>query len=573
MAEMFPRLFKHSVTREDVQQAEQEAALLSGEAAAAAYDKAEQRRVLLKGEQGEELVFRALEKMPSDWVVFHGVNVVMSPTKERENANELDFVILIPNTGILCLEVKNWSPQKVESHANGGKHAPHVQADIAKNTFVQWLESKNMVKEWFEYRSAAVMTDAYSEEQEKNPLYLCGRHKLNPASLEAFIRSQFVKGTGFRRADMNTIRGLLTAAQIYKVSLGDYLSRMNQVTAPLDSVLPMLEESDGDIGIMGGAGTGKTVMAMREAVRLAAAGKKVLFLCFNKNLVTWVRQNEEIAAQIAAGRLTVNNFHGLCTELCGKPVYHQTLSEEEANTVAEALEREGYDAVFVDEAQDFSQQWWDVTEWALKDKGRWYLFYDERQVLRGQTKLRPTPIRIRLRTNLRNTAEIADYASAIFGKGKEDTLGLHGPKVKVLPPVRDAKERAAVVQKLIDDLLNGELPHIFAPKRNQIVILSPWQAKNDKSCAPYLKRLNVPTHETRTNPELAAARLRDTIFNPNAKEILYETVKAFKGLESDIVILTDIRKPSADPMYGFTPAEFYVAASRARYCLFVVPME
>src|SRR5690606_20615950 len=40
--------------------------------------------------------------------------------------------------------------------------------------------------------------------------------------------------------------------------------------------------------IVGGAGTGKTMLAIEKAAQLAETGAKVLFLCFNRNLARWI---------------------------------------------------------------------------------------------------------------------------------------------------------------------------------------------------------------------------------------------------------------------------------------------
>lgn len=573
MAEMFPRVFVPRITPEEIRQTERKAEALQGSAAEEAWAEVKQQHILLAGEKGEEKVFHALEKMPDDWVIFHSVDIIEPPSKNNENAHEVDFVILIPNKGILCLEVKNWSPRTIESKALGGEPMPHVKAKIAKETFVHWLEKRGLKKTWFEHRSAVVMLNATIANEEGNNLYINSADALRPAVLKERILSQFVNDTGLRFKDLQTIRQCLTAAQVYKISLDDYLSRLNQTTAPLDKLLPMLEESEGNISVCGGAGTGKTFMATQEAARLAAAGRKVLFLCFNKNLACCIRQDAAVAQQIAEGRLTVNNFHRFCSEILQDSYHMGELTPEQVESIESALIEAQYDAVFVDEAQDFTPQWWEISEYALKDKGRLYLFYDEKQVLRNGTRLQPTPIRLRLSTNLRNTAEIADYGAAAIGEQAPQTLAFRGPKVQVSAPVKDPKKRAAAVQQLVDNLLSGKLSHIFAPKRNQIVILSPWRPENEKSCARYLTGLNIPTKESHKDSALAEARYLDTLFNPDSKEILYETIKAFKGLESDFIILTDIRKPNSDPRRGFTPAEFYVAATRARYGLYVIPME
>lgn len=572
MAEMFPKEFPYRYTKENVDKEATAAGGLTGSQKETADKEIEKLRQMQAGESGEALVYNMLAAMPASWAAFHSVRLYESRAGNNMLNREIDFVILVPKKGVICLEVKHWNQERAENCEYEG--SPAGKAYDRMNAMQDWLTKIHGFKSRLpEFSSAAIMTHGYTHTQSGHPEYLCGRKVRDKKAFQDFILSRFSKSATCTPEAFSELRGLLTLQKVCRISLDDYLDRMNRATAPIEKMLPMLEESEGDISVTGGAGTGKTVMATREAVRLAATGKKVLFLCFNKNLAHCLRQDADIAAQIAAGKLRLNNFHALCTDILGTPFHKNLLSEQQAETVAEALAQEQYDAIFVDEAQDFSPQWWDVTEWALKDKGRWYLFYDEKQVLRNGTRLRHTAIRIRLRTNLRNTVDIANYGAKILGDSAPETLQLRGPKVQVLDAVKDSKERAAVVQKLVSSLLRGELPTIFAPKRHQIVILSPWQPKNDKSCAAYLKGINVPTEQSKKDPATAAARYHDTIFNPKSKEILYETIKAFKGLESDFIILTDIRKPNSDPRRGFTPAEFYVAATRARYGLYVVPME
>ncbi|NJO76961.1 MAG: DEAD/DEAH box helicase family protein [Leptolyngbyaceae cyanobacterium RM1_406_9] len=40
--------------------------------------------------------------------------------------------------------------------------------------------------------------------------------------------------------------------------------------------------------IIGGAGTGKTLLAIEKAAQLAESGLRVLFVCYNTNLAKWI---------------------------------------------------------------------------------------------------------------------------------------------------------------------------------------------------------------------------------------------------------------------------------------------
>ena len=64
---------------------------------------------------GEVDVFNKLkEHAPEDWVVFHSFDL---PKHIRQQQGEMDFVVVIPDNGVVCLEVK--SHQSVRRQANG----------------------------------------------------------------------------------------------------------------------------------------------------------------------------------------------------------------------------------------------------------------------------------------------------------------------------------------------------------------------------------------------------------------------------------------------------------------------
>ena len=66
--------------------------------------------------------------------------------------------------------------------------------------------------------------------------------------------------------------------------------------------------------IVGGAGTGKTMLALEKAQRLAREGYRTLLVCFNSPLA---RELADLAAETSAqtGLLDVRTFHQLCEDL------------------------------------------------------------------------------------------------------------------------------------------------------------------------------------------------------------------------------------------------------------------
>ncbi len=117
--------------------------------------------------------------------------------------------------------------------------------------------------------------------------------------------------------------------------------------------------------VTGPAGSGKTVLAISVAQQLAAAGQRTLLTCFNRRL------GEHLRASVGEVEgIDVATFHELCVRLAkeaglelppeeagpGSPVLRGPAPE----ALAEAATRLGprYDAIVVDEAQDFRAWWW-----------------------------------------------------------------------------------------------------------------------------------------------------------------------------------------------------------------------
>ena len=71
---------------------------------------------------GERVVFSSFQRSTKNWVVFHSLDLA---PYNRNRRTELDFVAIIPEKGIFCIEVKSqenisfdsdrWQPQSIKS--------------------------------------------------------------------------------------------------------------------------------------------------------------------------------------------------------------------------------------------------------------------------------------------------------------------------------------------------------------------------------------------------------------------------------------------------------------------------
>ena len=312
--------------------------------------------------------------------------------------------------------------------------------------------------------------------------------------------------------------------------------------------------------VPGAAGTGKTVLAQHGAALLSREGKDVLLVCFNKNLRDYLRTSMN-SLPTEPGAVHVTSFHSLCG-WAHRLLYDEPMDvpsdDDEASDfwvheaplfILEALEAgklEGWDAVIVDEGQDFAPAWWDVLEEGLRDdEAKVVVFYDEAQTIFDHGSRVPEyPAVFRLMENFRNTKQIA---SAVTELGVAEMRSHEGcpegtpPSVYQQPSPSKAKR---MVADLVSDLVNKQ-----RLKPEQIVILTPRTARNstlgkvsDLDGVPVVHRL--------------AER---------GEGVLHTSIGGFKGLESDTVILLDIDPADERCSAGAR----YVAASRACHRLYV----
>jgi superfamily I DNA and RNA helicase len=210
--------------------------------------------------------------------------------------------------------------------------------------------------------------------------------------------------------------------------------RIVQIT--LDQRATLLGLLEGErVLVEGTAGSGKTLLALEFALTLADRGARVLLLCYNRHLCAWLQElaTHDTRAKGMGGRLDITTFHACALNLARRAriafevpnAGEQTFWDDEVPLIMEqALEvlrargqAEIFDAVIVDEAQDFAPDWWVTIESLSREgrAGRLYAFHDLNQSLRSTAKLPPVPFptRFRLSTNCRNTKAIARSGASL----------------------------------------------------------------------------------------------------------------------------------------------------------------
>ena len=314
------------------------------------------------------------------------------------------------------------------------------------------------------------------------------------------------------------------------------------------------------LAVRGGAGTGKTVLAVRRAQQLADEGKRVALLCYNAPLADHLRlENARYRTREGAGIDTMT-FHAFARWWLGEVRRmhgHDHLADarrqkpgrdEDAVLVPLALgwalddARPAYDAIIIDEGQDFGDEDWNAIE-TLAEGRHIAILYDPNQAVFRRAGNFPIPESeaFELRRNCRNTGAIHEAAYAHYVGPPVGQPPVVGAPVRRWNPAH-AEEVAASVAGLIasEDV-----------QADDIVVLV-LDARRKRSDYPALEaalaRRGVPF-------------VRET--HGQLGSVLVETAGRFKGLESAVVVLWANGSLSDEERRKF----LYVAESRARSLL------
>ena len=518
-------------------------------------------------------VFKLIEEeTPDGWVGLHHVGV---PRHRYKPIGEIDFIV-ISDLGVFSLEVKGGAVGCRDGVWYAGKRdlkeSPFMQVGSASaalrnetQDLQPYLSGYGCVfpECVFSVESEEVLPEVVYDESnygagfrayiERLAEYWRGRYpKAKPLDARAIARVQKAL-----RPDFDLVESIMPSVRESKRSLVAYTDQQRRAIAGL-------REQD-RVVVRGGAGTGKTLIAINEACRLADSGARTLLTCYSKALAAHLR------LRLDQANLTVEHSDKLISRLIAEGetagMVPRDASDEDRFAVyrplaaIEAASRlqmeESFDAIVIDEGQDLlTQGRLDVLSCLLRggiEAGAWRVFWDQQQaiLLGADANLQHLhdyesyPLDI----NCRNTKEIAEQVQYLSGITADEVAFTEGPRT-VDREWDNAKGQSKVARACIKDWLDRGVPP------EAITILSP--RRFESSAAVSDVGIGV--------------RIRDRSGEPPEDEpgvIRFSTIQSFKGLESDAVILADVDDLDSDTARGL----LYVGASRARTLLAVLRAE
>lgn len=413
--------------------------------------------------RAERRVYQALieQLQPNDLVVA-GQRVT-----DHLKDHEVDFVVAIEGAGIVCLEVKGgevWHDGHGWRQKRGGRdHSiePVRQAREACYALRDYIEKD---PRWSQGRLRwdHVVVLPNTELPDDFALSDCPRWKVvdrnDLPTMVAKLRDVLVRQELDRplldRRGIDQIttalsgRGLpqrdVVARALANEDAADALTEHQGVILDAIRLLNRIE-------VRGGAGSGKTFLAMEQARRLAQRGQRVALVCYSHGLASYLERITDTWPRRQRPGY-VGEFHALGVQW-GAPqgpdeslrtdetvqFWEHDLPRQMAELAMELEPGHRFDSIVVDEAQDFADSWWEPLLIALKDpdEGGLYVFTDEGQRVFNRYGSPPVPlVPLILDHNLRNTRQIANAFQPLVDHPMR-FLGGEGPAVSFVACSRD----------------------------------------------------------------------------------------------------------------------------------------
>jgi hypothetical protein len=543
----------------------------------------------------EKIVYEIAEKLENPWRVYYSCTLSMKDGDSGIKDGEIDFVFYHPSYGIVVVEVKGGrvsldgqTGQFYSENRHGRSFAirnPFQQAISFRNRFLRFLRSNDIQVPV----SHAVCFPQVDEKEfpphvNIEPSTLLGRTGLEDLAgtlarvVNSFHSESFLKFTDVSEALDNLLVGSTFKS---RPLLREYIDTQEARVQELDNlhdmfVSPMMGSSR--LGVEGGAGTGKTMIASGLANQFGNIGKRVLMLVSSPLLASHIRNSLNKSVEVKTFQEFSSSF-GVNLVVApsdyDKSADHwiQYEAPERLRTAIEASATR-YDVLLVDEAQDVQPFWWIALEAMLasKTESKLYVFFDRSQGVFGGGEgaslfkpedVLPVPSQyIILSKNYRNTAEIAQFAMPF----KRDVNAAYdSDRIGYRPSIISYSDTSDGLLKLNSLVKSLAVDHGI--KEDEVVILS--------ARAPDAKESMLVGQDKIAGLRVSRITPEGVSKNQLAQdgEIGVATIAAFKGLEAKIVIVVNMSEHKMSFDNPIMSSLAYVALTRAKHMLYVFVKE
>ena len=509
----------------------------------------------------ERAVWQQLvDQLPDGAALFHGLRLL-----DESHEREIDLLVAWPGVGIAVIEVKGGHISRTDgAWYQGNANDRHRIDPVGQVQAARHILTRLLTRWGVGARSARiahlvtfphVFVPADWQIPEAPRDTIVDRGDLTKV---AFIVKRAIEnhgvGDGFLTDDA-ALDELVVALTGRFMSQAEHLAlaaqhedRIDQLTRDQARQFEHLRQFR-RLRVVGGAGSGKTWMALEQTRRLVRDGERVALVCYSRGLGRYLQR---VTGQWPGTKRPafVGPFLDLPLSWGAEPgadddsdYWERRLPERLGELASERPSADLFDSIVVDEAQDFSATWWPPLIGCLRDPdhGGLFVFSDDSQRVFAREGAAPIDLPpVTFDENLRSTKQIAQLFGA-FTDVRVNPRGEAGSPVRVVDVTFEEALGAA------DDAVDALLAEGWQP--GQIALLTTG-ARHP---------IQVDVVERRGHD-----RYWDDFFAET--DVFYGHVLGFKGLERTVVVLA---------VNGFRELErartmLYTGLSRARLLLVVV---
>lgn len=477
--------------------------------------------------------------LPDHFRVFFGVNWSLRE-RDRSHAREVDFVVTNPAGKSLLIEQKMGA--LVEKEAGLFKEYDG--------------QDKSVAQQIHNSRSGLMQQFARQNKGERgldiDYLLYCPNYKVRNLNAAGLDRQNIIDATDRSmlcfviEKRLGGPSGSTDHGQLVDRFFRNTLALVPDISSLRDSASERfvqllhggLEYIDGlsmepyRLRISGVAGCGKSQISMHFLMRAVERSEKALFVCFNYPL-------KEAVAKALGDKVDVSTFHGLIHDYCNRPEVGieyearnrsheewQILLDEIVDHLTEADAR--YDLIVVDEGQDIGDDPFEFVRLFGKENCAILFLEDPHQDL-NQSKYEPAKLKgfvtLNLRRNYRNPLSVCRLIEKVFpgrflASNDEEGLGVS------MYGYVDPAEQVGIVENVVRRALNKG----FEP--GDIAIVS-MRGLANSTFGTIEMIAGLPVRRFTQKYEGSAQ-----IYTEG--ELVFETIRRFKGQQAPLVILTDV---------------------------------
>lgn len=395
----------------------------------------------------ERMVWEHLTaQRPHDWIVLPNLRLT-----EEAKDHEIDLLVLAPGIGVLALEVEGGQVWVQDGQWRQGRAARRIHPiSTTRSSLYALREYVETDPRWGGRRRvlfshALVLPNTAVDDDFAHPE--CPRWQVHGRGdlphlverLEAALLRQADARDGRQqpptaddcRLIVEILRGRNLPVRDVLAQADANEQRAQRLTAEQASLLKVTRLLN-RVEVRGGAGSGKTLLAQAQAQELSAGGggrpaQRVALLCYSLGLatglervaLTWPRRRQPAfvgSFEQLSKYLGVTDF----ADRDDSDFWEVRLPALMSELAADLPPERRFDAVVVDEAQDFANDWWTPLVGILRDpeEGGLFAYSDEHQRVFARFGRPPVAlVPLVLDKNLRNTRQISSTFRTLAPSG------------------------------------------------------------------------------------------------------------------------------------------------------------